>query len=342
MNLLQLFFIISWVVIFILAFDIAKKQKFNALHFVIFLCIGGWLLLFTFSPKFLDFVWWIFGLQRWADALVYASIIFLVYFVLLLLSKVESNKKDITIMNRKMALDSGNKRMNTEMLILVRAYNEWPVIAETLRSIYDIGYKDILVVDDGSTDDTREQIDNLGIESILVITHLQNRWAGAALETGFAYIRKYVDTEYVVTFDADWQHDSADLEGLLEYVKKHSRVDVFLGSRFLGKRTVGIPFMRKIILKLGILFTAFMSRIFLSDAHNWFRVFKSSAISKIFLTIDGMWYASELVDTIGRLKIPHKEIPVRIKYTKYSLEKWQKNSNAFGVVSSFIWNKFFK
>ncbi|MCH2188358.1 DUF2304 family protein [Candidatus Gracilibacteria bacterium] len=342
MNLLQLFFIISGVIIFILALDIARKQKFNALHFLVFLAIGSGLLLFTLSPSFLDFVGGIFGLQRGADALVYGSIIFLLYFVLLLLSKVEGNKNDMTYILRQLTINSCKKKIHTDILILVRAYNEGPVIAQTLKSIYDAGYKDILVIDDGSTDDTIEQVESLGHDRIVLMSHLQNRGAGAALETAFAYIRKHVECRYVVTFDADGQHDIQDLKGLGDYIQKHPKVDVFLGSRFLKKRTVGIPLGRRILLKGGILFTAVMSRIVLSDAHNGFRVFKSEAIDKISLTIDGMGYASELIDIIGRLRIPYKEIPVKIRYTQYSLEKGQKNGNAWNVVISFIWNKFFK
>ena len=81
MNLLQLFFIISGVIIFILALDIARRQKFNALHFLVFLWVGGGLLVFTFFPQVLDAIWKIVGLQRGADALVYGAIIFLLYFL---------------------------------------------------------------------------------------------------------------------------------------------------------------------------------------------------------------------------------------------------------------------
>ena len=96
MNLLQLFFILTWVIISIIAFDVAKKQKFNALHFVVFIWVWLWLLVFTFFPWVLNIIWEFFWLPRWSDLLVYASIIFLIYFVLLLLSKVEQNNEDIT------------------------------------------------------------------------------------------------------------------------------------------------------------------------------------------------------------------------------------------------------
>lgn len=103
MNLLQVFFIISWVIILILWLDIARKQKFNALHFFVFISIWIWLLVFTFFPWVLNSLWYIFWLQRWADVLVYCSIIFLLYFVLLLLSKIEKNNEDITSLIREIA-----------------------------------------------------------------------------------------------------------------------------------------------------------------------------------------------------------------------------------------------
>ena len=96
MNILQAFFILSGVIILLLAFDIAKKQKFNALHFVVFIWVWAGLLVFTLFPWVLKFIWDFFGIPSWADVLVYTSIIFLIYFVLLLLSKVEKNNEDIT------------------------------------------------------------------------------------------------------------------------------------------------------------------------------------------------------------------------------------------------------
>lgn len=71
MNLLQVFFIISGIIIFVVSFDIAKRERFNALHFLVFLGVGGGLLLFTFVPETLDIIGRIFGLTRGADALVY-------------------------------------------------------------------------------------------------------------------------------------------------------------------------------------------------------------------------------------------------------------------------------
>ncbi len=109
MNLLQIFFIISGIIIFLVALDIAKRERFNALHFLVFLGVWGGLLIFTVFPNILGRLGLLFGLQRGADVLVYASIIFLFYFVLLLLRKVENTREEITKLVREIALHNAQK-----------------------------------------------------------------------------------------------------------------------------------------------------------------------------------------------------------------------------------------
>ena len=120
MNLLQVFFIISGFIIFILAYDISQRQKFNALHFLVFLLVGIGLLVFTLFPETLNMLGRIFWLQRWADVLVYASIVFLLYFSLLLLTKNERNREDITRLVREISL------LETRFTMYTKSYpEEW-------------------------------------------------------------------------------------------------------------------------------------------------------------------------------------------------------------------------
>ena len=343
MNLLQIFFIVSWIIIFFLAIDIARKQKFNALHLLVFIFIWLGLLVFTFFPGSLNGIWQFFGLQRWADLLVYSSIVFLIYFSLLLLRKVEANSEDLSKLIREIAVKSWpRKKIHGNELIIIRSYNEASVIAETIQTIFDAGYKNILVVNDGSTDNTNTTIKKHFWEQVILLEHYRNRWGWAALETWFEYARRYADVDYVVVFDADGQHDIKDLKTFEKYLHSHKHVDVLLWSRFLKKKQIWMPFLRRCILKLGIIFTALLSSIQLTDAHNGFRIIKLKQLDKIRLTIDGMWYASELLDIIAREKISYKEVPVNVRYTEYSLSKGQKNSNAINIAFNFIWSKFFK
>lgn len=347
MNLLELFFTVSWVIIFILGLDIARRQKFNALHFLIFLGIGSGLLVFTFFPNVLNSFGRLFWLQRGADLLVYSSIIFLIYFFLLLLRKTEENRSDLTKIVREIAIEnSGKKYLRWEILFLVRAYNEGPVIWNTVETIIQAWYSNIIIVDDGSCDDTEHIIKKIQEKNtsapLIYMKHFKNRGAGAALETGFEYGRRFWEVEYICSFDADGQHNIADINNFLDILRKRQDIQAVFWSRFINKTTINIPLIRKIILKLAIIFTFFLSHIKLTDAHNGYRVFRKEVLDNIHLSIDGMGYASELIDIIATKKINFLEVPVHILYTDYSIAKWQKSSNAINIALKFIWNKFFK
>lgn len=342
MNLLQFFLILSWVIILIIALDIARRQKFNALHFLVFIWIWVWLLIFTLFPQVLNQIWEVFWLQRWADLLVYTSIIFLLYFVLLLLNKIENNKSDLTKIIREIAITNSKKEIiSWEICFVIAAYNEKNIIQETIENLVKNHYKNIIVINDGSKDNTLKILENFS-DKIIILNHYKNIWQWAALETWFEYLRRYGKVKYVCTFDADGQHQLKDIEKFLLEFKKDENLQIVLGSRFITKTNTNITFSRKIILKLWILFTFFISGIKLTDSHNWYRVFKLKTLKDIYITIDWMWHASELVDIISNKKIKFKEVPVDIIYTKYSLNKWQKSINAFNIALKTIWYKFFK
>jgi len=342
MNLLQIFLTLSGVIILILAIDIAKKQKFNALHFLVFLWMWGWLLIFTFFPNALNTFGQFFGLQRWADLLVYSSIIFLIYFVLLLLSKHVENKDSITELIRELAMEnSPKKEIKWKEVFVIPCYNEWPVIEKTIKNILKAWYENILVINDWSSDNSRQILEKFW-DKIILLNHLKNRGQGASLETWFEYLRRYWKIDYIITFDADGQHSLNDLEKFYKILDKNKKIDIVFGSRFAWNTNSNIPFSRRIILKLAILFTFFLSQIHLTDTHNWYRVFRRKILDKIKITIDWMGHASEIIDIVASKKIKYREVPVNIKYTDYSLAKWQSNSNAIKIALRFIWNKFFR
>ena len=342
MNLLEFFFIISWVIILILSFDIAKKQKFNALHFLVFIWIWGGLLIFTFFPEVLKLIWNIFWLARGADVLVYTSIVFLLYFVLLLLTKHVSNRESITDLIREIAISNSSKKIiEWKEVFLIPAYNEWKIVYKTVNNILKNGYSNILVINDWSKDDTKTYLEKFW-NKIVLLNHYKNRWQWASLGTWLEYIRRYWKIDYIITFDSDWQHSLDDMKNFEKALNKYKNVDIFLGSRFLWKKQNKIPFIRKIILKLGILFTFFLSKINLSDTHNWYRVIRKRIINKIKITQDGMTHASEILDIISSEKISFKEVPVNIKYTEHSMKKGQSSWNSINIALRMIWNKFFK
>ncbi|MFK7779973.1 MAG: DUF2304 family protein [Candidatus Gracilibacteria bacterium] len=342
MNLLQFFFIISGIVILIISVDIANKQKFNALHFLVFIGVGGGLLIFTFFPSILNAIGDLFGIARGADVLVYTSIIFLLYFVLLLLTKHVENRESITALIREGAIcNSSKKIIQGKEVFLIRVFNEATVLKGILREIIDKGHDNILVVNDGSIDNSRKILENFG-DKIVLINHSMNRGAGAALKTGFEYLRRFGEVEYIVTFDADGQHDINDIGKFYKQFEKHPKIGVVFGSRFKGRTHSNVPVIRKITLFFGKIFTLLVSHVYLTDAHNGYRVFKLKTIKKINLSIDGMAYASELIEELRKHKIKIKEVPVNIKYTQYSMHKGQSSGNAISIALRILWSKFFR
>ncbi len=181
------------------------------------------------------------------------------------------------------------------------------------------------MVDDGSIDGTNDILSHLAKKNLIhLVHHATNRGAGAALETGFAYIRAthlQNHWKYLVTFDADGQHDIKDMDHFISALKHDGSLDVIFGSRFIIKTNTNVPFIRRMILLGGRIFTSLISGVHLTDAHNGYRMMRIEVLDKIHLTMDGMEYASELIDQIGTHKFHFTEVPVNIHYDEYTLGK---------------------
>ncbi len=101
-----------------------------------------------------------------------------------------------------------------------------------------------------------------------------------------------------MTFDADGQHDIKDIGGFIAIFEKDPNTDVVYGSRFIQKTDSNVPFLRKLILIGGRIFTSLISGVHLTDAHNGYRMLKIDTLQKVHLTMDGMEYASELIEEL--------------------------------------------
>ena len=219
--------------------------------------------------------------------------------------------------------------------IVIAAYNEAESIAEVVRELIEI-YPHVIVVDDGSEDDTAQRARAAGAS---VLTHLINRGQGAALQTGVSYALAR-GAEIIVTFDADGQHDVADLPELIAPIERGD-AEISLGSRFLSRRE-RIPLVRRVVLRLAVLFMRVTSRVRLSDAHNGLRAFSRRAASGLDLKLDRMAHASEIVDQVAASGLPYVEVPVRVRYTDYSLKKGQKSTAALRVAFDYLMGRLIR
>jgi len=207
-----------------------------------------------------------------------------------------------------------NPYPNRRIWIVIPAYNEERSIGRVVGELRRAGYNNIVVVDDGSTDNTSVEAEKQGV---VVLRHMINRGQGAALRTGTEYALKH-RAEFIVHFDSDGQHRVEDLEAMLSPVIR-GEVDVTLGSRFLRKTR--IPLSRRILLKGSVIVQWLFYGVRLSDAHNGFRVFNRSAAQRVRIDSDRMEHASEIVEKIVKKRIKYKEVPVTIRYTGYSMRK---------------------
>jgi glycosyltransferase involved in cell wall biosynthesis len=211
--------------------------------------------------------------------------------------------------------------MQKKIYILVPAFNEEASIGKVIKNLKDHGYQNILVVNDGSCDNTSSIARQAGAE---VLEHIINRGQGGALQTGLEYLHKTYDPDAIVTFDADGQHKIEDLPAMLAPVLNEG-YDISLGSRFLSDN-IHVPLIRRLILKAGIIFTNIVSHIKLTDTHNGFRVLGKKAAASIKISHRGMEHASDIIDEITKKKLRFKEVPVEILYSDYSKAKGQASS----------------
>ena len=225
--------------------------------------------------------------------------------------------------------------MINKISIIIPAYNEEKTISKVIKDLKDNEYNDIVVIDDGSKDNTSETAKKAGAT---VLKHIINRGQGAALKTGFDYALNQ-NANIVITFDADGQHLASEIKNLILPIIKDS-AEVTLGSRFLKK--IKMPFIRRLFLKAGAFIFLIMYGIKLTDSHNGFRAISRKALQKIELKTDGMEHASEIVEEIAKKKIKYKEVPVTILYTNYSKAKGQSTWNAFRIFFRMVLNKIIK
>lgn len=224
--------------------------------------------------------------------------------------------------------------MNDQIFWIIPAFCEGKVIAGVVESLRAQLTDDhhVVVVDDGSTDATAERACEAGAT---VLRHAVNLGQGAALQTGLEYaVQRSAD--YIITYDADGQHDPGDALSMLQAVDQ-AGVDVGLGSRFLGD-TSSLPPARRAVLIAAVYFTRLTSGLKLTDTHNGLRVLSQAAARKIQLTQDRMAHASEILNQIAAHNLSYIETPVTIRYTEYSLNKGQRLSNAFNIVSDLFTN----
>lgn len=220
------------------------------------------------------------------------------------------------------------------MWIVIPAYNEEKVIQDVIREIQAADYKNIVVVDDGSTDQTYEKAK--AMPGVIALKHLINRGKGAATKTGIE-AAKMLDAGIIVTMDGDGQHNPQDIARLIEPIKSN-HCDVVLGTRLIDPR--GMPRHKILANWIGNAVTWYFYGLWVSDSQSGFRAYSRHASELINTKTDRYEYDSEVIREIYLYKLKYKEVPIEVRYTEYSMGKVHKQSLANGLKTLYkiVWN----
>jgi len=214
--------------------------------------------------------------------------------------------------------------------VVVPAYNEAEVIAEVVREVRAAGDYLIIVVDDGSNDDTFQQAKCC--DEVVVLRHRINRGKGAATKTGIVAANR-LGADIVVTLDGDGQHDPTDIEALIAPIQK-GQCDVVLGCR---PRVSGeMPFIKIIANKIGNIVTWLFYGIHVSDSQSGFRAYSRFAATIIDTKADKYEYDSKVIREINNNRLRFVEVPIKVRYTEYSMGKPQKQGFINGDRKSVV------
>lgn len=217
------------------------------------------------------------------------------------------------------------------MWIVIPAYNEEKVIQDVIREIQAAGYKNIIIVDDGSHDHTYEKAKEM--PGVVALRHMINRGKGAAVKTGIE-AAKLLKAEIVVTLDGDGQHNPSDIEPMLRHI--HGNYDVVLGSRL--KNCQDMPKYKIAHNHIGNFLVWMLYGLWVTDSQSGFRAYSHKALHTINTQTDRYEYDSEIVREIYRNKLKFIEIPIEVRYTKYSMSKQHKMNlrNGFKTLIKMI------
>ncbi|EKD42971.1 MAG: hypothetical protein ACD_72C00515G0001, partial [uncultured bacterium] len=199
--------------------------------------------------------------------------------------------------------------------------------------LFEHGYENIVVVDDGSQDDTAVVANKTGA---IVLSHAVNRGQGAALQTGNEFALKK-GAEIIVHFDSDDQFNPADINSGIDFLRQ-KELDIVFGSRFLDNRSQ-IPFFKKyFILPISRFINNSITGLKLTDVHNGFRVLTKKAAEKIIITQDAMAHNSQIPQLVKKFNLKYGEHPVEVRY----FESGQGIAGGFKIIFDLIFEKFSK
>lgn len=232
-------------------------------------------------------------------------------------------------------------KTDKKIYIVLPAFGEEKIIKEVIEDVKEEGYKNILVVDDGSKDRTFIEAKKTGVN---VIKHVINRGKGAATQTGIT-AALLLGADIVVTMDSDGQHNPKEIKLLVDPLIKDV-ADVIIGSRMLNGKDM--PKARKFMNIMANIITSIFYGIYVSDSQSGFRAYTKKVLKGVTTHLDRYEFESEMLGQVKNQRI--KEVPIKVIYSDHSYNKYKgiKNFspqgllNGIAMVVRMIENSLFK
>ena len=225
-----------------------------------------------------------------------------------------------------------------KLSIVIPVYNEQATVREIIRRVRATDFdKEIIVVDDCSTDGTREVLRTMeGDGDLRILYHEKNLGKGAALRTGFGR----VTGDIVIVQDADLEYDPGEYGRLIEPILQ-DKADVVFGSRFLGAPRRVLYFWHMVANKTLTLFSNMMTNLNLTDMETCYKVFRREVIERISISSKRFGIEPELTAKVARLGVRIYEIPISYSGRTYIDGKKIGWKDAISAFFSILKYRFF-
>jgi len=325
--ILGLIFIIS-------GFSLFRKRIIKNLNLVVLVLIGSALCAVSINPAVADILIGILSFKKIQFsrmlALLIASNFLLWVFIVYFNVSVDRKGRDIDILLQRIGLDEFFAYFHevtfNNVTIVIPAHNELENLKILLRDVRKAiqGLPvTILVVDDGSTDET---VRYLKSNNYYVAINKINRGGGAALQLGFAIAQK-AGSSIVVTMDADNQHNPRFIPDLLKPILEDNN-DIVIGSRTKGENKDKNK-MRALGLTVYNALVSFLTGIAITDCSSGYRAFRLDRVASLQLS-ERQYHTSELIIEAAKKKLKITEIPI-IMQSRYDGKSKKGNNWRYGL-----------